>query len=218
MLHHRPAGVVAVPFTTVGISYPVLVPLLTSQDPLPGCPRRVLVAGTSGSGKTTLAARVSESLGIPQVEIDALFHGPGWTARPTFEEDVRKFVSGTAWVTEWQYDQVRPLLAARADLLVWLDLSRWQVMEQVGRRTLRRRLRRELLWNCNIEPPLWTLFTNPDHIVRWAWSTHRQSAERVAALVQQRPGLAVVRLASRAAVEGWLAGPLQQAAGRCHPA
>jgi adenylate kinase family enzyme len=202
---------------TVGISYPVLVPLLSAQDPLPGCPRRVVVAGTSGSGKTTLAARVSESLRIPQIEIDALFHGPGWTPRPTFEEDVRRFVAQSAWATEWQYGQVRPLLTARADLVVWLDLSRFRVMQQVVRRTVRRRLRRQLLWNGNVEPPLWTLFTDPEHIVRWAWSTHRQNAERVAALVDQRPDLAVVRLVDRAAVEAWVAGPLAEAAVRCDP-
>jgi len=100
---------------------------------------------------------------------------------------------------------------------VWLDLSRCRVMQQVVRRTVRRRLRRQLLWNGNVEPPLWTLFTDPEHIVRWAWSTHRHNAERVAALMEQRPDLTVVRLANRAAVEAWVAGPLAEAAVRCDP-
>ena len=189
--------------------------LLTAQDPLPGCPRRIVVAGTSGSGKTTLAAGVGELLRVPHVEIDALFHGPGWLPRSTFEDDVRRFVAEPAWVTEWQYSQVRALVATRAELLVWLDLSRWRVMNQVGRRTLRRRLSRQVLWNGNVEPPLWTLFTDREHILRWAWSTHHKSAERVAALLEQRPDLNVVRLPTRRAVERWLAGPLQEAAVRC---
>jgi len=188
------------------------VPLLTDQDPIPGSPRRVLVAGTSGSGKTTLAARIGELLQIPHVEIDALFHGPGWTPRPTFEDDVRRLVAGPAWVTEWQYSQVRELLAERADLVVWLDLSRGRVMKQVVRRTLRRRLRREALWHGNVEPPLRTILTDPEHIVRWAWSTHGLSASRINALRERRPGLGVVRLTTRAAVERWVVGPLQDAA------
>jgi len=98
---------------------------------------------------------------------------------------------------------------------VWLDLSRWRVMNQVGRRTLRRRLSRQVLWNGTVEPPLWTLFTDREHILRWAWSTHHKSAERVAALLEQRPDLNVVRLPTRRAVERWLAGPLQEAAVRC---
>ena len=193
------------------------MPLLAAGDPLPGCPRRLAVAGTSGAGKTTLAATVSQALGIPHVEIDGLFHGAGWTPRPTFEDDVRRFVAEPAWVTEWQYSQVRALVIGRAELLVWLDLGRPRVMWQVGRRTLRRRLCREVLWNGNVEAPLWTVFTDPEHIVRWAWSTHPKTRPRVVALLQQQPDLPVVRLRSHRAVRRWVAGPLAEAAARCGP-
>ena len=64
------------------------VPLLGFTELLPRRPRRVLVAGTSGSGKSTLAARIADVLTVPHVEIDALFHGPDWTPRPSFEQDV----------------------------------------------------------------------------------------------------------------------------------
>ena len=191
------------------------MPLLSAQDPIPGCPRRVLVAGTSGSGETTLAARIGELLQLPHVEIDALFHGPGWTPRSTFEDDVRRFASEPAWVTEWQYSQVRALMASRAQLLVWLDLSRWQVMRQVVRRTLRRRLHRQVLWNGNTEPPLWTILTDPEHIVRWAWTSHAKTAARVRVLREQRPELDVVRLTSRSGIEDWVSGPLREAGDRC---
>ena len=158
-----------------------------------------------------------ELLLVPHVEIDALFHGPGWTLRPTFEDEVRRLVAEPSWVTEWQYSQVRPLTAARAELLVWLDLSRCRVMRQVGRRTLQRRLSRQMLWNGNIEPPLWTLFTDSEHIVRWAWSTHSKTAQRVAALREQRPELDVVQLRTRSDVQHWVSGPLCEVAARCRP-
>lgn len=70
------------------MSYGCAVPVLSATDALPQRPRRVLVAGTSAAGKTTLAAHIGSLLDIPHVEIDALFHGPAWTPRATFVEDV----------------------------------------------------------------------------------------------------------------------------------
>src|SRR3712207_7517851 len=64
----RPPRSTLFPYTTLFRSGP--------DDQLPHRPARVVVAGTSGSGKTTLAARIGRELGIPHVEIDALFHGP----------------------------------------------------------------------------------------------------------------------------------------------
>jgi adenylate kinase family enzyme len=168
----------------------------------------VLVAGTSGSGKTTTAARIGAVLEIPHTEIDSLYHGPDWTPRPTFEADVHHFAAAPAWVTEWQYSEVRAHLAARAELLVWLDLPRAVVMRQVIRRTLIRRLRREKLWNGNEEGPLWTIFTVEDHIIRWAWRSHPRAAQRVLELVRERPDLPVVRLRNRKEVDLWVRGPL----------
>jgi adenylate kinase family enzyme len=186
------------------------VPLLDADDGLPGRPRRVLVAGTSGSGKTTLARRVAGVLDIPHIDIDGLHHGPGWVPRETFLDEVEAFSSQPCWATEWQYSSVRGLLADRADLVLWLDLPRWTVMRQVTLRTLHRRLRRVELWNGNYEPPLRTFFTDPEHIVRWAWRTHHKTPLRIAALRERRPELAIVRLPSRAAVTRWCAGPLHE--------
>jgi adenylate kinase family enzyme len=180
--------------------------MLCATDPLPARPRRIVVAGVSGVGKTTLARRIAEITGIPHTEIDALFHGPGWTPRPTFLDDVRALVAGDAWVTEWQYSDARPLLTARADLMVWLDLPFATVtLPRVVARTVRRRLRREHLWNGNVEPPLRTFFTDPEHIVRWSFATRRKYHERIPAL---RRDLPVVRLRRRRDVERWVAGAL----------
>ncbi len=53
-----------------------------------------------------------------------------------------------------------------------------------------------------------TFFTDRDHIVRWAWRTHRLSAERIAAWMETRPELPIVRLRSHADVQRWLTGPV----------
>ena len=176
--------------------------MLSADDPLPRRPRRIVVAGVSGSGKTTLAARIGERLGIEHTEIDALFHGPDWTPRPEFVAEVEALAAGECWVTEWQYTSARPILAAHADTLVWLDLPFRITLLRVVRRTIRRRRTREELWNGNVEGPLHHFFTDPEHIVRWAISTRRKYAELVPPL--ERGGLTIVRLRSTAEVDRWM--------------
>jgi hypothetical protein len=78
------------------------------------------------------------------------------------------------------------------------------VMRQVVVRTVRRRLRRQVLWNGNVEPPLRTILTDREHIVRWAWKTHHRSSRRIADLRRQRPELVIVRLRSWREARQWL--------------
>ena len=99
---------------------------------------------------------------------------------------------------------MRPQLAARADVIVWLDLPTWRVMWQLTRRTLRRRLRREPVCNGNYEPPLSTLFTDPDHIIRWGWRTRAKTGQLVRRATAANPGLSVVHVRSHRAAGAWL--------------
>jgi adenylate kinase family enzyme len=177
-------------------------------------PERILVTGTSGSGKTTLAGRIAATIDAPHTEIDALFHGPDWTPRESFLRDVAAFTAEPRWVTEWQYDTARPLLLQRADLLVWLDLPPALVMRRVIRRTAQRRLNGTVLWNGNQEPSLGSFFTDRDHIVRWAWRTRHDTAERVADAVLSRADLSIVRLRDQREVDQWVDGPLRDSVRR----
>jgi adenylate kinase family enzyme len=181
---------------------------LAWDDTLPIRPRRILVTGTSGAGKTTVAATLSARLGIPHSDIDGLYHGPGWVPRPQFVADATALAASDEWVTEWQYSVVRPLFLARTDLLVWLDLSRAAVMRQIVPRTLRRRWRRVELWNGNVEPPLYTILTDRDHILRWAWRTHPKTAARMEGVLASTDAPVVVRLRNRGEVTAWLDGPV----------
>lgn len=167
----------------------------------------MLVAGLSGAGKTTLARRLAAVLDVPYTELDALHHGPGWVSRPEFLDDVAALAGSPAWITEWQYAAARPVLAARADLLVWLDQPYPVELTRLVRRTVRRRLRREVLWNGNVEGPLRELFTDPEHVVRYQWAhRHKYRRDLVPRLRHERPDLPVVRLTGSRGVEQWVAG------------
>lgn len=186
--------------------------MLRADDPLPLRPRRVLVAGISGSGKTTLAGRLAPLLDVAHTELDALHHGPGWVPRPEFLDEVAALAAAPQWLTEWQYAAARPVLAARADLVVWLDQPYLVPFARLVRRTVRRRVRREVLWNGNVEGPLRAFWTDPGHVVRYQW-THRHKYHRdlVPRLQREHPDVVVVRLRSTGEVERWVTGPLASA-------
>lgn len=183
---------------------PMLIRVRTVDDPLTGIPRRIAVAGVVGSGKTTLCDRLAELLGYPRVEIDSLQHGPGWTRRESFSADVERFTAGPQWVIELQYREVRPLIAERADTLLWLDYPASVQMSRLVRRTLARGLFRTELWNGNREPPLYTFFTDEDHILRWGWRTRNKLKPVIPALEDRFPDLTTVRLEHPMETRRWL--------------
>lgn len=179
--------------------------MLRFSDPLEPRARRILVAGPSGVGKTALARRIEAAAGLPHTEIDALFHGPGWTVQPDFVERVDEFSAEPEWTTEWQYStQLGDLLETRADTLVWLDFPAVVHMSRLIRRTVRRRLRRERLWNGNVEPPLGTIFRDREHIIRWGWTSRPRIRARVTAAEREHPHLRVVRVRSQREADAWL--------------
>lgn len=197
--------------TSSGATRPTLERMLGATDSLLFRPQRIVIAGVSGVGKTTLASRISRILDIPHTEIDALFHGENWTPRQSFLDDVDAFTSSDSWITEWQYSPARPILSERADLMIWLDLPFvTSTLPRVIRRTIRRRVHREELWNGNVEGPLWHFFTDPEHIVRWSWSTRHKYRERVPLVDEAHSDLTVVRLRTHREVEAWVANQLSR--------
>ena len=164
----------------------------------------MVVVGQSGSGKSTVARRLARAIGVPHLELDAYFHGPGWVANPSFVQDVEQATAAGGWVVDGNYSAVRDLLWSRADTVVWLDLPRTTTVRRAAWRTLHRLVLRVELWNGNREQLRAVL--RPSHPIRWTWSTaavHRSAyEERVAD--PRWAGLRVVRLTTPRDVGHWL--------------
>jgi adenylate kinase family enzyme len=181
-----------------------------SEEPAssPFSAKRILIAGITGSGKTTLARRLAALRGLPHVELDALFHGPGWTPRDTFLDDVRAFAETEHWVTEWQYSGqgTDPILTPRAELVIWLDYPYSLARARLLRRTLSRSLLRTELWNGNREKPIWAILRqDPEqNILRWQTLTRRKWDERMPAIRVAYPRLTVLRFRHPRETERWL--------------
>jgi adenylate kinase family enzyme len=139
------------------------------------------------------------------VELDALFHGPGWEPSSTFVADVEAVTSGESWVVDGNYSAVRDLLWSRAHTLVWLDLPRTTTVRRAALRTAGRLVTRVELWNGNREELRTVLRSS--HPIRWTWETHaRHRAAYEQRIADPRwAHLTVVRLRTPAEVREWLA-------------
>ena len=145
-------------------------------------PQRIVVQGPSGSGKTTLAKTIANSLGFPYLELDSVFHQANWTPldEVAFRGVVSSFADQPQWVSDGNYGAVRDLLWRRADVIVFIDLPKWQVMARIVKRTLRRAILRTELWNGNRESPRNLISRDPErNIVLWTWNTHARYRETV---------------------------------------
>jgi adenylate kinase family enzyme len=172
-------------------------------------PRRIAIVGTTGAGKTTLARRLAQRLTLPRVELDALYWQPGWRPAPAevFRARVERALAGPAWVVDGNYAVVRDIVWRRAELLVWLDYPLPLVLCRLLRRTLRRALMREKLWNGNRER-LSTNFAGRDSLFLWAIQTHARRRQEFTREVQtpEHQHLSVVRLGGPRQTAAWLAG------------
>jgi hypothetical protein len=110
------------------------------RDPtnsLRGC-QRILILGRTGSGKTTLARELATSIGVPHVELDALYFGPNFStvSLPVLRERTSAAIAGDRWVTDGNKSAVRDLVWPRADTVIWLDYP-WAVsFWRLGKRAL----------------------------------------------------------------------------------
>jgi adenylate kinase family enzyme len=172
--------------------------------------QRVSVVGTSGSGKSTLGAALAKRLGADFLELDSVFHQPGWVPLPDeeFRRRVGDAVAAERWVVDGNYSsKVRDLIWARADTVVWLDLPKRIVMRRIIWRSFRRAARRTELWNGNREH--WrNLFSldKEESIITWAWQTHAANRVKYAAAMADGANaeLHFVRLKNPAEVRRFL--------------
>lgn len=142
---------------------------------------RIAIVGGSGSGKSTLAVELAAILDARPVELDALFHKPGWEPTPTaeFRAKVADALDTDRWVVAGNYSVVMDLTQGRADTIIWLDLPRWLVTWRVAKRSVTRAAKREELWNGNRERWRNLISRDPEtNIIVWAWTHHSVHTQR----------------------------------------
>lgn len=159
-----------------------------------------MTASASGSGKTTVGKQLAERLGVPFVELDALVHGPNWTeiSDEGLRELLEPIVAEEGWVIDGGYRRkIGDLVVARADTVVWIDLSIHVWLPRLLRRTFRRMRGQEILWNDNKET-LRDAFWGRDSLFGYALRSHFDRRRRYPVELAAYP---VIRLRTQAEID-----------------
>jgi adenylate kinase family enzyme len=153
---------------------------MSREQPFIG--RRIVIWGVTGSGKTTLAHELAALLGLPRIELDALFWQPAWVETP--EGDFRARVQAAidaaphGWVLDGSYSRISDIYLSRADTLIWLHLpwrtSFWRLL----RRTVSRAWTRQTLYYEGGPRESWRLSFFDRKSILWWSIRHYRSATR----------------------------------------
>ena len=181
--------------------------------------RRVSVVGSTGTGKTTYARQLAEILGEPHTELDAIVWQPNWTLLPAeeFRARVAERIAAPGWVVDGNYGgaEVRPMVWARADTIVWLDFSLAVIYRRLFRRTLTRIRDRQELWpGTGNRETIRNAFFSRESLFLWALKTHWRRKRSYAALFARPEYAHVTKLRFRTPgeAERWLQAQRQSPA------
>jgi adenylate kinase family enzyme len=165
--------------------------------------RVAVLTSASGNGGTVFARELAARLDVPFHELDALFWRPGWTETPAeeFRALVEPIVATDAWVIDGSYQgKLGDLVLRNADLVVWLDLPMYVWLPRQLRRTFRRIVGRERLWNGNRET-VRNAFFSRDGLLYWSLKWYRLRRRAYPERLARFPS---VRLRSRGEVARFL--------------
>ena len=154
-----------------------------------------------------MARAIAARLGFLHIELDALFWKPDWGETPDeeFLPAVEEATRSERWVLDGNYSRTRPIVWPRADTIVWLDYAFPRVFGQLLRRTIRRAITKEPMWDGCVEN-LRLAFFSRESILLWClqtfWKRRRNYPEVLAR--PEHAHLKVIRLCTPRETAAWL--------------
>ena len=148
---------------------------------------RINVIGTSGSGKSTFARELAELLGLPFIEMDAIYWGRNWT-EPSDEEFIPKVKTATErprWVLDGNYSRTTPVKWRQVQLVVWLDMSFVRTVARVSTRCVKRSLSNTEIWpDTDNRETFRKSFFSRESIILWAITSYKRNRHKYAEMMK----------------------------------
>ena len=158
--------------------------------------KKINVIGTSGSGKSTFSKNLSEKLGYPLIEMDALFWKENWEhlSDDEFKQKIAKETSRETWVLDGNYNRTREAKWRDVDTIIWIDYSFSRTFLQLLKRSLSRAGSKKELWQgTGNKETFQKTFFSKDSILLWCLQTYWKNKKRYSQL-QKIPEYAHINL------------------------
>lgn len=171
--------------------------------------RRIAVVGTTSSGKSTLAEKLARKVGADYIELDSLYWEPNWKPAESLDFFVRveEAIRSEAWVVAGNYRLVRDLIWDKAEAVIWLDYPFHIVFWRLLKRTIRRGVTQEELWNGNREKFWWHLkLWSEESLFHWLFKTYWRRKREYPALfaLPENAHLKIIHFKHPKDTEKWL--------------
>jgi Adenylate kinase and related kinases len=165
-----------------------------------GTYNRIAVVGCSGSGKSWLSKKLAEITGLPLVHLDCEYWQPGWVKTPRDEwlKKQAEMTAGDAWIIDGNYNSTLDVRFTAADMVIFLDISRFVCILSV----LRRHGKKRSDLPDYLEEKLDSEFFD---FIKWVWSFPKTGRATILSLHEAHPEIPFIVIKSRHGVGEFLA-------------
>lgn len=102
---------------------------------------RIIILGSPGSGKSWLSKQLAQKTGLPLIHLDKEYWNPGWeeTPKDKWAEKIQELIKKEKWIIDGNYNTTVEMRFTAADLVLFLDVSRWLCVWRAAKRTGKKR-------------------------------------------------------------------------------
>lgn len=110
------------------------IPLAQKKIPM----SRIMIIGCGGSGKSTFAQKLHALSGIRLIHLDKHFWKPNWVEsdKVEWQEKVEELSDAESWIIDGNYGGTMDIRFNKADIVIFLDRSRWLCLYRVIKRVV----------------------------------------------------------------------------------
>lgn len=157
--------------------------------------KRVLVIGCSASGKSTFSRKLSMVTGIPCIHLDRLHWKSGWTEedKEVFKDKQKAVVNTDSWIIDGNYKKTLDIRLARAQLVIWYKISRFDCLtgylKRLARGIFSKSSRPDMAEGCKEKLDF--------EFMKYIWNFNKTQAKQTAEILAGYPNVRIITFHSR---------------------